>query len=52
MPCGLPDHGVTSLTDLGLPVTMDDIDVALRQAFVEVFGDIADRPPGRAKADG
>ena len=52
VPCGLPDHGVTSLTDLGLPVTMDDIDVALRQAFVEVFGDIADRPPGRAKADG
>ena len=52
VPCGLPDHGVTSLTDLGLPVTMDDIDVVLRQAFVEVFGDIADRPPGRAKADG
>lgn len=51
VPCGLPNHGVTSLTDLGLPVTMDDVDVALRQAFVEVFGDIAERPPGRARGD-
>lgn len=51
VPCGLPNHGVTSLTDLGLPVTMDDVDVALRQAFVEVFGDIAERPPGRAEGD-
>ena len=51
VPCGLPKHGVTSLTDLGLPVTMDDVDVALRQDFVEVFGDIAERPPGRAEGD-
>ena len=51
VPCGLPNHGVTSLTDLGLPVTMDDVDVALRQAFVEVFGDITERPPGRAEGD-
>lgn len=33
VPCGISDHGVTSLVDLGLPVTMDDVDVALRQAF-------------------
>jgi len=26
------------LVDLGLPVTMDDLDVALRKAFVKVFG--------------
>lgn len=38
VPCGLADYGVTSLTDLGLPVTMADADVALRQAFEEVFG--------------
>jgi lipoyl(octanoyl) transferase len=31
-------HGVTSLVDLGLPVTMEDADVALRAAFEEVFG--------------
>jgi len=33
VPCGISDHGVTSLIDLGLPVTMDDLDVALRQTF-------------------
>ncbi|WP_238367316.1 lipoyl(octanoyl) transferase LipB [Mesobacterium pallidum] len=37
VPCGIRDHGVTSLVDLGLPVTMDDLDVALRQCFDEVF---------------
>ncbi|WP_420862954.1 lipoyl(octanoyl) transferase LipB [Algirhabdus cladophorae] len=30
VPCGIQDHGVTSLVDLGLPVTMPDLDVALR----------------------
>ena len=34
----IPRYGVTSLVDLGLPVTMADVDVALRQAFAEVFG--------------
>ena len=33
VPCGISDHGVTSLVDLGLPVTMNDLDVALKQAF-------------------
>src|SRR6266513_302332 len=38
--CGVADprYGVTSLVDLGLPVTMEDVDVALRRAFEEVFG--------------
>jgi lipoyl(octanoyl) transferase len=36
------DHGVTSLVDLGLPVTMDEADAALRASFVEVFGAVAD----------
>ena len=40
VPCGVADprYGVTSLVDLGLPVTMEDVDVALRQAFEAVFG--------------
>ena len=38
VPCGIAHHGVTSLVDLGLPVTMADLDVALRQCFEEVFG--------------
>ncbi|KAA0076204.1 lipoyl(octanoyl) transferase LipB [Tardiphaga sp. P9-11] len=41
VPCGVvdPRYGVTSLVDLGLPVGMTDVDVALRQAFGEVFGE-------------
>ena len=31
VPCGIAKHGVTSLTDLGLPITMNDVDVALRK---------------------
>jgi lipoyl(octanoyl) transferase len=38
VPCGVREHGVTSLVDLGLPVTMDDLDLALRQSFEEIFG--------------
>jgi lipoyl(octanoyl) transferase len=38
VPCGVSEHGVTSLHDLGLPVTMADVDVALRKSFVGVFG--------------
>jgi lipoyl(octanoyl) transferase len=37
VPCGIAEHGVTSLVDLGYPVTMDDLDVALRETFDEVF---------------
>jgi len=40
VPCGITEHGVTSLVDLGLPVTMDDLDVALKTTFATVFGDI------------
>ncbi|MFD0858652.1 lipoyl(octanoyl) transferase LipB [Roseovarius aquimarinus] len=42
VPCGIAEHGVTSLVDLGLPVTMEDVDVALRRRFDKVFGDISD----------
>ncbi len=37
VPCGISEHGVTSLVDLGLPVTMNDLDTALMQEFGEVF---------------
>ncbi|MFN4057096.1 MAG: lipoyl(octanoyl) transferase LipB [Roseinatronobacter sp.] len=37
VPCGIRAHGVTSLVDLGLPVTMADVDVALRRTFDHVF---------------
>ncbi|NNE81147.1 MAG: lipoyl(octanoyl) transferase LipB [Silicimonas sp.] len=37
VPCGITGHGVTSLVDLGLPVTMTDVDVALKRTFAEVF---------------
>ncbi|MDQ0462797.1 lipoyl(octanoyl) transferase [Caulobacter ginsengisoli] len=38
VPCGITEHGVTSLVDLGLPVTMDEADAALRAGFERVFG--------------
>ena len=38
VPCGISDYGVTSLIDLGLPVTMADVDVALQETFASVFG--------------
>jgi len=38
VPCGIREAGVTSLVDLGLPVAMEDVDMALRSAFEEVFG--------------
>ncbi|MFI5033243.1 MAG: lipoyl(octanoyl) transferase LipB [Reyranellales bacterium] len=37
VPCGIAEHGVTSLVDLGLPVTMTDLDMALAETFDEVF---------------
>jgi lipoyl(octanoyl) transferase len=42
VPCGVTEHGVTSLVDLGLPVTMDEADAALKASFRRVFGDLED----------
>ncbi|WP_299740601.1 lipoyl(octanoyl) transferase LipB [uncultured Roseobacter sp.] len=39
VPCGIKEHGVTSLVDLGLPVGLADVDLALRAQFADVFGD-------------
>ncbi len=38
VPCGISGHGVTSLVDLGLPVTMEDVDMALEASFAAIFG--------------
>jgi lipoyl(octanoyl) transferase len=42
VPCGVSDHGVTSLVDLGLPICMDEADAALKAAFRRVFGPVED----------
>ena len=42
VPCGVREHGVTSLVDLGLPVAMHEADMALRAAFEDVFGPTAE----------
>jgi lipoyl(octanoyl) transferase len=39
VPCGVRGHGVTSLADLGINASMDDVDQALKRAFSKVFGD-------------
>lgn len=40
VPCGIAGHGVTSLVDLGLPVIMEDVDMALKASFREIFGSV------------
>ncbi|MFN9849740.1 MAG: lipoyl(octanoyl) transferase LipB [Alphaproteobacteria bacterium] len=45
VPCGVTAHGVTSLADLGLPVTIDEADAALKTSFVRVFGALEDVEP-------
>jgi lipoyl(octanoyl) transferase len=46
VPCGISEHGVTSLVDLGLPVGLPEADAALRLSFESVFGaTVAAVPP-------
>lgn len=47
VPCGVADprYGVTSLADLGHPASLTDVDMALREAFTEVFGPVQARLP-------
>lgn len=44
VPCGIKEHGVTSLADLGLPVSMSDADIALKTAFEQIFGPVERAP--------
>lgn len=41
VPCGISEHGTTSLVDLGLPVALADLDVALRRTFEVAFAEDA-----------
>jgi lipoyl(octanoyl) transferase len=50
VPCGIRGHGVTSLVDLGLPVTMDDLDAALLATFPLAFPDLGAEPAAHARA--
>ena len=38
VPCGIAEHGVTSLKDLGVNASMDEVDQVLREVFEDVFG--------------
>lgn len=38
VPCGVREHGVTSLADLGIAATLADVDAALKQSFEKIFG--------------
>jgi lipoyl(octanoyl) transferase len=42
VPCGISEHGVTSLVALGRPITMAEADEALRASFMEVFGPVSE----------
>jgi lipoyl(octanoyl) transferase len=39
VPCGISEHGVTSLRDLGLETSLADLDAALRISFASTFGE-------------
>lgn len=51
VPCGVRDHGVTSLADLGRVAAMPEVDMALRKAFEEIFGETT-AETGRADHSG
>ncbi|MBX4336294.1 lipoyl(octanoyl) transferase LipB [Bartonella raoultii] len=42
VPCGISNYGITSFFDLGYPVTMHDIDIALKKTFEQIFGPTID----------
>lgn len=39
IPCGVREHGITSLADLGVAARMEDVDTALRRNFEKIFGE-------------
>lgn len=38
VPCGIAEHGVTSLARLGVDASLDEVDSALRENFEKIFG--------------
>ena len=40
VPCGVTEHGVTSFTDSGLEIKMNDLDMALKKNFIAIFGGV------------
>jgi lipoyl(octanoyl) transferase len=53
VPCGISEqrYGVTSLTDLGLPVSLPEVDTVLRREFEGLFGATADQAVGSSEND-
>jgi lipoyl(octanoyl) transferase len=45
VPCGVTEHGVTSLVDLGIPVTIPEVDAVMRKTFEGIFGPTARAEP-------
>ena len=38
VPCGVRDHGITSMAELGVSISMDELDSTLKEKFLHVFG--------------
>jgi lipoyl(octanoyl) transferase len=45
VPCGVTQHGVTSLADLGAPATLSQADTALKASFEAIFGPVEPAEP-------
>ncbi len=53
VPCGVNErkYGVTSLADLGIPVSLADVDTVLRREFEILFGAPANQAVGRTEKE-
>ena len=52
VPCGIRGHGVTSLVDLGLPLTLEEVDAELMAVWPQVFENGQDSQPRILAPDG
>tara|TARA_Y100000588_G_scaffold269782_1_gene285223 strand:- start:268 stop:660 length:393 start_codon:yes stop_codon:yes gene_type:complete len=41
VPCGIREHGISSLHELGVPAPMKDVDASLLENFQKIFGSIS-----------